>query len=100
MVATLWPVNDQSTALLMFEFYRLLLAGHKDPATALDSARKWLRDATAGELAEWFDHRYEASGSTDQAAYVAGQSLRSDHDTVSRPYANPMYWAGFVYFGP
>ena len=35
VVATLWPVNDQSTAVLVAEFYRLLLAERQDPATAL-----------------------------------------------------------------
>jgi len=35
VVATLWPVNDQSTAVLIAEFYRLLLTERQDPATAL-----------------------------------------------------------------
>ena len=35
VVATLWPVNDRSTAVLVAEFYRLLLAERQDPATAL-----------------------------------------------------------------
>ena len=31
MVATLWPVNDRSTAVLVAEFYRLLLTELQDP---------------------------------------------------------------------
>jgi CHAT domain-containing protein/tetratricopeptide (TPR) repeat protein len=100
VVATLWPVNDQSTAVLVAEFYRLLLAGQQDPATALAGAREHLRDATAQKLTEWFDRRYNASGATDQAAYEAAADLRSHLDPAARPYAHPVYWAGFYYAGP
>ena len=100
MVATLWPVNDRSTAVLIAEFYRLLLAERQDPATALARARGYLRDATVRDLAEWFERRYDDSGGTDQAAYDAATDLRSRLDLADRPYADPVYWAGFVYTGP
>ncbi len=100
VVATLWPVNDRSTAVLVAEFYRLLLAEQHDPATALREARQFLRDATARELAEWFQCRYDDSGSTDLAAYQAAADLRSRPDPADQPYADPVYWAGFVYSGP
>ena len=100
VVATLWPVNDQSTAVLVAEFYRLLLAEQQDPATALRGACAHLRDSTAGDLAEWFERRYDDSGSTDLAAYEAAADLRSRPDPAERPYADPVYWAGFVYSGP
>ena len=100
VVATLWPVNDRSTAVLVAEFYRLLLAERQDPATALRRARGHLRDATARELAEWFERRYDDSGGTDLAAYEAAADLRSRPDPADRPYADPVYWAGFVYSGP
>jgi CHAT domain-containing protein len=100
VVATLWPVNDRSTAVLVAEFYRLLLAERQDPATALARARRHLRDATARELAEWFERHYEDSGGSDLAAYQAAADLRSRTDPADRPYADPVYWAGFVYSGP
>ena len=100
VVATLWPVNDRSTAVLVAEFYRLLLAERKDPATSLAQARGFLRDATALEVAEWFERRYEDSGGTDLAAYEAAADLRSGSDPADRPCADPVYWAGFVYVGP
>ena len=100
VVATLWPVNDRSTAVLVAEFYRLLLTERQDPATALTLARKYLRDATAQDLAEWFERRYDDSGGTDVAAYEAAAELRSRHDPADQPYADPVYWAGFVYSGP
>ena len=100
VVATLWPVNDRSTAVLVAEFYRLLLAERQDPATALHRARGHLHDATARDLAEWFERRYEDSGATDLAAYEAAAELRSHFDPVDQPYADPVHWAGFVYTGP
>jgi len=100
VVATLWPISDLSTAVLVTEFYRQLLIERRDPATALTRARRHLRDATAQELAEWFDHRYTDSGGTDMAAYEAATDLRSRHEPPDRPYADPVYWAGFVYTGP
>jgi CHAT domain-containing protein len=100
VVATLWPVNNRSTAVLVAEFYRLLLAEHEDPATALGQARGFLRDATARDLAEWFERRYDDSGGTDRVAYEAAADLRARPDPADRPYADPVYWAGFVYSGP
>jgi CHAT domain-containing protein/tetratricopeptide (TPR) repeat protein len=100
VVATLWPVNDRSTAVLVAEFYRLLLAEQQDPATALGQARGFLRDATARELAEWFERRYDDSGGTDRAAYEAAADFQSLYGPAVRPYADPVYWAGFVYTGP
>ena len=100
VVATLWPVNDRSTAVLMAEFYRLLLAERQDPATALCGACGHLRDATARDLAEWFERRYDDSGGTDRAAYEAVADFRSRPDPADRPYTDPVYWAGFVYSGP
>jgi CHAT domain-containing protein len=100
VVATLWPVNDRSTAVLVAEFYRLLLTERQDPATALRQARWYLRRATAQDLAEWFERRFDESGGTDQAAYAAIAHFRSHYDPAATPYADPVYWAGFVYSGP
>jgi CHAT domain-containing protein len=100
VVATLWPINDRSTVVLVAEFYRLLVAEKQDPATALNQASRYLRDATARELAEWFERRYNDSGGSDQAAYEAAADFRSDPDSAARPYAHPVYWAGFYYSGP
>ena len=100
VVATLWPVNDRSTALLVAEFYQLLFTERQDPAAALASARGHLRDATVRELADWFERRYDDSAGTDLGAFEAAADFRSHRDPNERPYAHPVYWAGFVYSGP
>jgi CHAT domain-containing protein len=63
-------------------------------------ARRYLRDASAQDLADWFEDRYKGSGGTDVAACEAAAELRSRHNPADQPYANPVYWAGFVYSGP
>jgi CHAT domain-containing protein len=98
VVATLWPVNDRSTAVLIAEFY--LLAERQDPVTALTRACRYLRDATAREFAEWFERRYEDSGGTDLAAYEAAADYRSHPDPDERLHTNPVYWARFAYSSP
>jgi CHAT domain-containing protein len=54
VLATLWPVEDNATALLMAKFYEL----HRDrgltPPTALFRAQAWLRKADNKELTEYF----------------------------------------------
>lgn len=50
-IATLWPVSDRATFLLMLQFARIQLE-HPDrsPAIALREAARWLRHATRAEL--------------------------------------------------
>jgi CHAT domain-containing protein len=100
VVATLWPVDDVSTALLMAEFYRLLIAGRLDPALALHRARAHLRDSSPAQLdlAGWFERRYEASGGTDTHAFEAARHFRA-HGDAAPPFADPYYWAGFTNTG-
>jgi tetratricopeptide (TPR) repeat protein len=47
VLVSLWPVDDQATALLMERFYTNLAQGTAaNPAQALGQARRWLRDYT------------------------------------------------------
>jgi tetratricopeptide (TPR) repeat protein len=71
VLASLWPVDDRATTLLMEHFYANLTgrggATRLPAARALREAQMWLRDYT-----------------TPQG---------------TRPYASPRYWGGFVLFG-
>ena len=53
-VASLWSVNDLSTAMLMERFYRLWRKDGVEPAHALRQAQIWLRDTTNREMAGYF----------------------------------------------
>jgi CHAT domain-containing protein len=57
VIGTLWAVNDLSTMLLMERFYQLHLQGGLDIPRALLEAQIWLRDVSAGSLAERFRQR-------------------------------------------
>jgi len=98
VIGTLWPVNDLSTALIMSRFYEFYLLG--DPQTglspqplarALRLAQHWLWQLTPDDI----------------VAYLENQTSRQvrpiDQDAATRdrehPYADPYYWAAFVYYG-
>jgi CHAT domain-containing protein len=50
VLATLWPVDDRATALLIAKFYELHQGQGLKPAAALQRAQAWLRQATRAEL--------------------------------------------------
>lgn len=69
VVASLWPVDDEATQLLMGRFYAAYLDEESpaSPSEALRTASLWLRDEAVGRRGRRFDH--------------------------------PRYWAAFVAFG-
>jgi len=102
VVASLWPVNDLSTTLLMSKFYDLHLGLHQRPAQALRGAQLWLRSATVADLQSYAQAK-RASGLisveqlgllTDDLSYL-GQSA----GTAARPFASPRFWGAFVIYG-
>jgi len=101
LLVSLWPVNDLSTLLLMNEFYGGLERGI-DVAGSLRQAQIWLRNAKAGELADWFarerelrpDDRILTQDQASQAWAYFGQLNADD-----RPFQLPRYWAPFFVAG-
>lgn len=105
-IGTLWPVDDEPTALLMTRFYELLFGTDLDtaehikrksmarpegadrpqaptaPAEALCRAQLWLRDLTLAAFLE-FTRRHPA---------LAGLTSRP-------PFVDPRCWAAFVHVG-
>lgn len=53
VLATLWSVEDQSTARLMSSFYRELAAGKSEPAALADAQRAALRDPRTAHPFYW-----------------------------------------------
>ena len=72
------------------------------PAGALRRAQLWLQEVTAGELAELFDgFRQAATGGTRMTYALAQEQLRryTTRGADERPFAEPYYWAPFVFYG-
>ncbi|MFZ1410738.1 MAG: CHAT domain-containing protein [Micropruina sp.] len=110
VVSTLWAVEDQSTALLMSEFYTRLLGGESISA-AMNGAQRWLCGLTWSELRTWVLGR--------QSIYAAAAAQRPEFEPISqaitawaaqltsaragdpnaRPYDHPYYWAAFMALG-
>ncbi|OQW91019.1 MAG: hypothetical protein BWK78_05715, partial [Thiotrichaceae bacterium IS1] len=93
VVASLWSVNDLSTALLMIKFYECFFQNPSDTAVALRTAQRWLRDATQQELLDW------------AKSTLSGDNLKEVEETLDcynsdeKPYEKPYYWAAFCAVG-
>jgi CHAT domain-containing protein/tetratricopeptide (TPR) repeat protein len=60
VISTLWPVEEQSTALLVGCFYENWKDGGMEPPEALARAQQWLRDEAGG----WWAHPFYWAGFT------------------------------------
>jgi CHAT domain-containing protein/tetratricopeptide (TPR) repeat protein len=106
VVASLWPVRDDTTALLMTRLYAEMIEGGMRPPEALRRAQLWLRDLTDPELDAFLeDHpslaaefeRRAAAG--DKAGRRAVAAQRRSGGPLERPFADPDYWAPFIAIG-
>jgi CHAT domain-containing protein len=97
-VLSLWPADDQATALLMQRFYQNLLGkrdGLRGPlpkAEALREAKAWLHDLTGEQAAEQVARlpRLERGGERARPKVAADEA---------HPYAHPYYWSAFILIG-
>jgi CHAT domain-containing protein/Flp pilus assembly protein TadD len=86
VIATLWPVYDESTALLMREFYRLKEEKKLPKVEALRQAQLSLLNGTIKPL----PHQDSPTDGDEKSARRAEQ-LES--------YAHPYFWAPFILMG-
>ena len=99
-IATLWPVNDAATALLMTRTYEELATG-VDPPQALRKAQLWLRDldedAEQAFLAEHPALQAEFQRRTAAGDIPGRRGNGLDHQ--NHPFSHPSYWAPFIASG-
>jgi CHAT domain-containing protein len=98
VVGTLWPVDDVSTSVLVDAFYRHLLEGDLDPASALHRARRELREGTVETLG--LVERYRRHLARRPRDVAARRELaRLEDDPSQRPFRHPWYWGAFTFTG-
>ena len=99
VVSTLWTVESISSALLMIEFHRYYLAGNS-AATALATAKHWLRNATCEDLSNWYQQ--EINHLPPNHSLIPWLYDRLDDMSAStdlRPYSHPYHWSAFTITG-
>ena len=100
-VVTLWPVNDQSAAIMMTRFQTLRAEG-KPTGEAIRSAMAWLRGLSSAQVTGLFwELRSQVLAESQPVAgqTPAGARTISTHPvTVSEP-VHPSHWAPFVLIG-
>ncbi len=106
VIASLWPVRDDTTALLMTRLYAEMIEGGLRPPEALRCAQLWLRDLTDSELDAFLDDRptlaaefNRRAAAGDRAGRRSDTGQRRSAGSVERPFAGPDYWAPFIAIG-
>lgn len=95
-IASLWPVDDLATAVLMTRFYEELLDGAgRSPSQALRRARVWLRDLARADI-EAFIAAYPSLAGERARRRSVGHDAVPDRDP---PFGDPSYWAAFIAMG-
>jgi CHAT domain-containing protein/Tfp pilus assembly protein PilF len=87
VIATLWPVSDKSTALLMKEFYLLREEKKMSKVEALRQAQLML---LKGEIVEEKKEPVAEERGAERTRFVKD---------AQRPYSHPYYWAPFILMG-
>lgn len=97
VMATLWPVSDNSTPRLMRNFYQGKVAGSLTKAEALRKAQVDMLRGTASQAEKGAKRSRNGVRAAD--LFVPGGNAPSYKPDPSRPFAHPFYWAPFVLIG-
>jgi tetratricopeptide (TPR) repeat protein len=110
VIATLWPVDDRATYLLMSRFTQLYLDPQqkRSPASALAEAQRWLREEASYRVLATYDPTVINNGPSVARSMRYSQAtvlellhvqVGSASELDALPYADPIYWAAFVVTG-
>lgn len=102
-IASLWPVNDAATALLMVRMYDEIRRNGHRPPEALRRAQLWLRDLTAADEGAFLDAhptlRAEFGRRPRGGDPIGRRGAAGAPMATVRPYAHPDLWAPFIAVG-
>ena len=101
VVASLWPVDDLSTTLLMSRFYELHLGQRQMPAEALRYAQIWLKQATIADLRNYANAKRTDGSLTAEQFSVLAETLEpaGPSGLAEIPFSAPRFWGAFVIYG-
>lgn len=101
-VASLWPVDDLATALMMSRLYEEMTTGGRRPPEALRRAQLWLRDLTGEEELEFFERHPQLEAEYWERlrrGTLPGRRGPGAEPSDPAPYGHPDFWAAFVALG-
>ncbi|PSB39897.1 hypothetical protein C7B69_00990 [filamentous cyanobacterium Phorm 46] len=93
-LASLWAVNDLSTALMMVKFYEVLKPG-VSIGQALHDTQRWFKSATTSDLLEWV----KGSDSFDASQKKKILKELGGYDPGEKPYGDVYHWGAFCAIG-
>jgi len=93
-LASLWAVNDLSTALIMVKFYELLQPG-VSIGKALHDTQRWFKSAKTPDLLTWV--KESDSFDADRKKPIL-KELKGYNDD-EQPYGDVYHWAAFCAIG-
>jgi CHAT domain-containing protein len=101
VIASLWPVADLSTMMLMTRFYQFWRDQKLSPAAALQSAQMWVRDTSNSEKRDFFKQMLPDFGAIGRPSLAADAlyKILALSDPGAYDYASPFHWAAFTYTG-
>lgn len=93
-LASLWAVNDLSTALMMVKFYELLKPG-VSIGQALHDTQRWFKSAFTSDLQAWVQN----SDSFDVSQKKGIITELGGYDPGEQPYGDVYHWGAFCAIG-
>ena len=94
ILCTLWEVNDNSSAILMEQFYVNLIEKGMSKLKALSDAKKYVRSMTYAQLIDYYK-----SNDLNDDADALNEKCELPSDLEMRPFEHPYFWAGYILQG-
>ncbi|MEZ2303669.1 MAG: CHAT domain-containing protein [Microcoleus sp.] len=93
-LASLWAVNDLSTALMMVKFYEVLKPG-VSIGQALHDTQRWFKSAITSDLLEWVkgSDSFDGEQKEDVTEYLGR------YKPTVKPYGDVYHWGAFCAIG-
>lgn len=99
VIATLWPIDDIMTSLLIGRFYEEYMGQGKPTCSALRASQLWLRDLQVEELERVAEKWVREKRLTSENVPKVRKAIEKWTALNQTSSARTAYWAGFVHYG-